>query len=691
MKKRKTVVTSALPYANGPIHLGHLVEYIQTDIYVRFLKLIGENVIYCCADDTHGTPIEISASKEGIPPEELIERYYNEHLRDFKDFHIKFDSYYTTNSPENKYFSDLVFTRLKENGDIVEKEVELTYCENCKRFLPDRYIKGVCPKCKAEDQYGDNCEKCNSTYSPTDLIKPYCTLCMAPPTLKRTNHYFFKLNKYEDKLSKWLKENKRLQKEIINYILNWIKEGLKDWDITRDPPYFGFKIVGEVDKYYYVWVDAPIGYITSTKKYCEESGDDFDTYWINENGRVIHFIGKDIIYHHFLFWPAMLMGSGFNLPENIFVHGFLTINKEKMSKSRGTFITARNYLEKLDPNYLRFYYASNISRSISDIDLDFDDFRDKINSQLIGNFCNLANRSISFLKKNLEGKIGKVSSYPHDEVIKAKIAKINDLYLKCEFRSVIREIMEIGDIGNKFLQDSEPWKVIRENKEKAREILSNCISIVYRLCILLKPIIPELCEKLEGQLNFPDLTWSDIERDFSNHEIKDPYPLIPRIEKVDLIQKDPFSFLDLRVAEIIEVQPHINADKLMVLKIRIGENLRQIVAGIREHYSPEELEGKKVIVLANLKPTKIRNIKSEGMLLAVKNEKDLGLLYTKAEVGSRVWVSGIEYDGTLSINESLFQKINIIAKKGKVFYKEKILKADDEDIFVDKDIEGIVK
>ncbi|MDY6862017.1 MAG: methionine--tRNA ligase [Thermodesulfobacteriota bacterium] len=692
MAKQKTVVTSALPYANGPIHLGHLIEYIQTDIYVRFLRLTGGDVIYCCADDTHGTPIEISSLKEGISPEELIKRYYNEHIEDFKDFHIKFDSYYSTNSPENKYFSDLIFTKLKENGDIIEKEVKLTYCEHCKRFLPDRYIKGICPRCKSENQYGDNCEKCNSTYNPIDLIKPCCVICMSPPTLKEVKHYFFALKRYEDKLYKWLTQNKRLQKEITNYVINWIKDGLRDWDITRDPPYFGFKIKGEVDKYYYVWLDAPIGYIASTKKYCQDTGDDFDSYWLQENGRIIHFIGKDIIYFHFLFWPAMLMGSGFNLPENIFVHGFLTINKEKMSKSRGTFITAREYLEKFDPNYLRFYYASNISRSISDIDFDLYDFRDKINSHLIGNFCNLAYRSLSFLKKNLEGKIGRISPYPYDEIIKAKITKIKDLYAQCEFRSVIKEIMEIGDIGNKFLQESEPWKVIKKDKEKAREILSYCIKLVFQLCILLRPIIPELCGKLERQLNFGNLIWSDLERSLTGHEIKEPHPLISRIEKVELIKEDPFSSLDLRVAEIIEARPHINADKLIVLKVNAGEGgVRQIVAGIRGYYSVKELEKKKIIILANLKSTKIRGVKSEGMLLAVNNQEDLGILSTKAVIGSRIEVAGIKYDGTSRIHAQQFQKINILAKEGKVYYKDKSLLADNEDIFVEKNIEGIVK
>ncbi|RMF07194.1 methionine--tRNA ligase, partial [Candidatus Woesearchaeota archaeon] len=362
---RPVLVTSALPYANGSIHIGHLVEYIQTDIWVRFLKLIGKNAIYCCADDTHGAPIEINASKQGISPEELIAKYYKEHTEDFSKFLIKFDSYYSTNSPENRHYAELIFSRLKEGGHIVTKEEEHTYCEHCKRFLPDRYVKGKCPKCGAEDQYGDVCEKCNATYSTVDLVDPYCVLCKNPPVRKKSRHYYFRLSHFSDFLRDWISSNKELQPEVRNHVLSWIDEGLDDWCISRDGPYFGFKIPGEENKYFYVWLDAPIGYISSTANYCKTHGNkcSAEDYWTGNKADIYHFIGKDIIYFHLLFWPAMLKASGFNLPRNVFVHGFLTVNHEKMSKSRGTFLTAREFLEFGNPEHLRYYYAANLSRS----------------------------------------------------------------------------------------------------------------------------------------------------------------------------------------------------------------------------------------------------------------------------------------------------------------------------------------
>ena len=404
--KKKILITSALPYANGPIHLGHMVEYIQTDIFARFLRLIGEHVIYCCADDSHGTPIEIAAMKKGILPEQLIDEMHKEHLQDFTDFQIKFDSYHSTNSKENKRFSDLIFNELKKKDLIYQKEVELTYCNKCGRFLPDRYVKGKCPKCGADDQYGDVCEKCKAAYSTTDLIEPFCAICGTAPVKKKSVHYFFQLSKCSKQIKDWLDKNKNLQQEVKNYVLNWIKEGLKDWDITRDGPYFGFKIPGEEDKYYYVWLDAPIGYIASTEYYCThlaKGKERVEEYW--KDGRIIHFIGKDIIYFHFLFWPAMLMNSGFALPEDIVVHGYLVANKEKMSKSRGTFFTARDYLNVLPPDYLRFYYAANLSKTMSDIDLDFNDIKSRANNELVADLGNFVYRVLSFVNKNFDSTL----------------------------------------------------------------------------------------------------------------------------------------------------------------------------------------------------------------------------------------------------------------------------------------------
>ena len=533
-KEKKILVTSALPYANGPIHIGHLVEYIQTDIYVRFLRLGGKKIIYCCADDTHGAPIQINASKQGISPEELIAYYYKEHTEDFEKFYISFDSYYSTNSPENKKFSDLIFSRLKDKGDIYLKRVELTYCPQCQRFLPDRYVKGVCPRCGASDQYGDNCEVCNATYATTDLANAYCVICQASPIRKESDHYFFRLSNYTDRLQAWLNGNNQLQAEIKNYILKWIEAGLKDWDITRDAPYFGFQILDDPNKNYYVWLDAPIGYMASTQNYCQKHGDDFDSYWVNDTGEIIHFIGKDIIYFHFLFWPAMLMGSGFRLPDNIVVHGFLTVNKQKMSKSRGTFITAREYWQKTNPSYLRFYLAFNLSRNITDIDFDLNDFKDRINSELLGNFANLANRSLNFLKNKLGGKI----DVPEDEyytLVQQKIPLIMKAYENCEFRAAIRGILDISDFANKYLQQREPWKVIKESPEEAGRIISTCVHWVRDLGILLKPVIPMICQELETQLNVSELTLQDLEKNIAGHSIGQPKPLVQRIEHLDFV------------------------------------------------------------------------------------------------------------------------------------------------------------
>lgn len=519
-----------------PFTLGHLVEYIQTDIYVRFLRLSGKQVIYCCADDTHGAPIEINASKLGIPPEELIDKYYKEHTEDFEKFQISFDSYYSTNSPENKEFSDLVFSRLRDGGDIYQKVIELTYCPECKRFLPDRYVKGTCPRCGSADQYGDNCEICNATYATTELIDPYCAICHATPVRNESEHYFFRLSNYTDRLRSWLTENKNLQDEIKNYILNWVESGLKDWDITRDAPYFGFQILDDPSKYYYVWLDAPIGYMASTRHYCQAHGDDFDSYWVNDTGRIIHFIGKDIIYFHFLFWPAVLMGSGFRLPDNILVHGFLTVNKEKMSKSRGTFITAREYWQKADPSYLRFYFAAGLSRNITDIDFDLNDFKDRINSELLGNVANLANRSLNFLKNKLGGEL----TLPEEEyqtLAQQKIPSILEAYRNCEFRSAMRGILEISDYANKYFQHSEPWKVIKESRDKASQIVSTCVHWVRDLAVLLKPVIPSICQELESQLNLPPLKLEDLEKTMDGHVIGSPQPLVKRIEELDLISR----------------------------------------------------------------------------------------------------------------------------------------------------------
>jgi len=506
---KKILVTSALPYANGPIHVGHLVEYIQTDIFVRFLKLTGKDAVYICADDTHGTPIEINAKKAGVKPEEFVEKWHKEHQEDFKSFLIEFDSYYSTDSEENKKFAEHFFNTLKEKGLIYKLKIKVMYCEKCKRALPDRFVRGTCPKCDAEDQYGDICEKCGEKYEPTELVSPRCAECGEEPVLKDSEHYFFKLSKFSDKLKKWLEEHEELQPEIKNYVLNWIKEGLMDWDISRDGPYFGFKIPGEEDKYFYVWLDAPIGYVSSTENYCKGKNlDVLKDYWQSKDCDIVHFIGKDIIYFHFLFWPAMLMGVDFNLPKNMVVHGFLTVNKEKMSKSKGTFYTAKEFIEKYkNPEYLRFYFAKGLSKKMSDLDLNLELFKEEVNNELVANISNFCYRVLSFAEK----LGGEIKDFDDDKVIKeieAKFSIIKEAYEDYNFKKALAEILAVSALGNAYFQGKEPWKL--EDEEEKRKVITLCVNIIKNLGILIKPIMPEFSKGVEEQLGLEDLSWDDL-------------------------------------------------------------------------------------------------------------------------------------------------------------------------------------
>lgn len=689
-KEQKIIVTSALPYANGPIHIGHLVEYIQTDIFVRFLKLIGKNAVYCCADDTHGTPIEVKAKDLRIKPEELIAKFSKEHQEDFKNFHIEFDSYYSTNSKENKYFSDIIFERLKKKSLIYTKEIDVTYCEHCKRTLPDRYVKGKCPKCKADDQYGDVCEACNAAYDTTDLIEPYCIICKNSPIRKKSTHYFFKLSNLSGFLEKWIKGNKNLQQEIKNFVLNWIKEGLEDWDISRDGPYFGFNIPGEDDKYYYVWLDAPIGYISSLANYLGKDAKKAEKAW-NES-RIIHFIGKDITYFHFLFWPAMLHASGFNLPESIFVHGFLTVNKEKMSKSRGTFFTAKEFLEKYDAEHLRYYYANVLSKKLADIDLNFNEFKERINNELVGNLGNFCYRIISFVNKNFDGQIKNIGLNKEiiDEINK-KIKIIEKHYNELNFNAAVNEILLISDIGNKYFQKNEPWALVKKDKAKAQEICGLCLNIAKNLSILIQPVLPKFSEELQKQLNIKDikeLKWKDIGFSLKNHKIGKGEILVKKIEEAE---EEDFP-LNLKVAEIIEVKDHPDADKLYVAQINLGKEKRQLVAGLKEHYSKDELKGKKIIIVTNLKHAKLRGIESQGMLLAAENNKGaVGLLTVKnSEPGSDVKFGNLK-NSNKEISFDNFQKLKIEAKEGKIWFNGLELKTDKEAVSVEKVKDGKVR
>lgn len=689
----KTLITAALIYANGPVHLGHLVEYIQTDIYTRFLKLNGINAIYCCADDTHGTPIEVSAMKAGLAPEEFIKKWYHEHVKDFSGFLIHFDSYYTTHSKENENFTNIIFRNLKQNGYIYKKIIKQLYCGKCRRFLPDRFVRGVCPKCMAEDQYGDVCEICGSAYKPTDLKNPHCDICKSRPVLKDSDHYFFKLGAFSDRLREWLKSNESLQSDIKNYVLSWVDKGLEDWCVSRDSPYFGFKIPGEKDKYFYVWLDAPIGYIASTENYCRNRGCTAMDYWKSKHSKIIHFIGKDIAYFHLIFWPAVLMGAGFKTPNNVVVHGFLTVNGEKMSKSRGTFITGREYLDILDPEFLRYHYASNLTHSTSDIDLSFSDFQNKINNELIGNIANFCYRTLSFIHKYADGKIGKIGSKNRDLMT---LERVNDLvraiekkYHEFAFREVMKNAIEISNMGNRYFQENEPWKLAKEDKERMSEVLAVSANIAKKLAIVLKPVLPRFSEKIAKSMNLNDLEWNDLKEYTEDHKLGKPEMLFKRIEKIEF--SNPFATLDLRVAKIERVEDIAGSEKLYLLHTNLGTEKRKLVAGLKGIYSKKELKGKNIVVICNMKKAKFKDIESEGMLLAADDGKNIGLLFSKDKPGSNVFIDGMEKRPAKEMSMKDFSKLDLKSKGGKVYYKDKTLKTKAGEISVDKKIEGKVR
>jgi len=667
---RKIVVTSALPYANGPIHIGHLVEYLQTDIWVRFQKMCGNECLYFCADDTHGTPVMISARAAGISPEELIEQMYKEHKADFDRFYIEFDNYYSTHSPENKYFSELIFNRLNEAGSIVTRDVEQTYCENCKMSLPDRFVRGTCPRCKAENQYGDSCEVCSGTYQPVDLINPQCATCGNTPTLQTSKHYFFKLADYEQQL-KDLIASGHTQKSVSNKLDEWFKAGLKDWDISRDGPYFGFKIPGEQNKFFYVWLDAPIGYMASAKNYCDRRGLDFDKIWNSTEYELFHFIGKDIMYFHALFWPAMLIGAGIKTADKLFVHGFLTVNGEKMSKSRGTFIRASTYVKHLSPEYLRYYYASKLNDNIEDIDLRFEDFINKTNSNLVGKFANLASRSGPMLTKKLDGQLGRLDDRGIELINKltAEKDRIIEDYENLKYAAAVRRITTLADEANRYVEQNQPWVTIKTDPEKTRTTLTAVINAVRILTIYLKPILPKYAEKVEQFLNVDRLSFEDIDTVLENHKINDFKRLVERIdeEQVNAMTEESkegprpaesqtqipqptaadsaepfkpectiedFAKIDMRIAKVIKAEAVEGADKLLRLDLDVGGPEKTVLAAIAKAYKPEELTDKIVIYLANLKPRQMRFGLSEGMILAVgTGGKDIFML--SADAGAR--------------------------------------------------------
>ncbi|OHB50100.1 MAG: methionine--tRNA ligase [Planctomycetes bacterium GWF2_41_51] len=646
---RKIVVTSALPYANGPIHIGHLVEYLQTDIWVRFQKANGNQCLYFCADDTHGTPIMISARNEGIQPEDLIKRIYAEHTQDFAKFHVQFDNFYSTHSDENRQLSSQIFKSLSDKGSIVKNEIEQAYCEKDNMFLPDRFIRGTCPKCKSENQYGDSCDNCGATYQPTDLINPVCSNCGTKPVIKKSIHYFFRLADFQQQL-KDLMASGYTGKSVANKLDEWFSAGLKDWDISRDGPYFGFKIPGEENKFFYVWLDAPIGYIASCKNYCDKNGLDFDKVWNGEEYELYHFIGKDIMYFHALFWPAMLMGSGFKVAKRLFVHGFLTVNGVKMSKSKGTFIKASTYAKYLDPEYLRYYYASKLTDGVDDIDLNLEDFVAKVNSDLVGKLANLASRSVPMLGK-LGGMLGSVDAAGKELVNQLAAAKqqiIND-YEKLDYASVIRQITALADIANRYVEVNQPWATLKTDAEKTRTTLTVILNAVKVLAIYLKPVLPVFVEKIEKILGVAAMTFADVESLLENKKINEYVRLAERVEKqkVDAMveesksesvvnnnqveQKplvtldepleaectiDDFKKVDLRVAKVLLAEKVAGADKLLHLELDIGGITKNVFAGVSQAYQPEQLVGRLVICCANLQPRKMKFGVSEGMVLA---------------------------------------------------------------------------
>ncbi|ATG92458.1 methionine--tRNA ligase [Methylomonas koyamae] len=658
MSKRKILVTSALPYANGPIHLGHLVEYIQTDIWVRFQKQRGHECFYVCADDTHGTPIMLRADKEGITPEQLIADVEKQHRADFAEFGVGFDQYHSTHSSENREFSALIYQRLRAGGHISQRSITQAYDPKKNMFLPDRFIKGECPKCGAADQYGDSCEACGATYSPTELKNAVSAISGERPIEKESEHYFFELGHFEQMLREWTTAG-HLQPEVANKMAEWLENGLQQWDISRDAPYFGFEIPDAPGKYFYVWLDAPIGYMASFKHLCDRLGLNFDSFWQKDSdAELYHFIGKDIIYFHALFWPAMLTGADFRTPSAVFAHGFLTVNGEKMSKSRGTFIKARTYLDHLNPEYLRYYFAAKLGAGVDDIDLNFDDFCLRVNSDLVGKVVNIASRCAGFIHKRFAGLLSNTCAEPalFQQFVDANTA-IAELYERREFGKAMREIMALADKANQYIDEKKPWVIAKEEGKDAElhDACSMGINLFRMLVVYLRPVIPALAANAESFLNIPPQAWPDVVEPLLGHQINAFTPLMTRVEpdkiaaiveasKENLektppvkpksakaeasapaagiepianpIEIDDFAKIDLRVARIVKAEAVEGAEKLLQLTVDLGNETRNIFAGIKSAYTPEQLEGKLTVVVANLQPRKMRFGTSEGMVLA---------------------------------------------------------------------------
>ena len=667
-QKRRILVTSALPYANGPIHIGHLVEYIQTDIWARFQKMRGHECWYVCADDTHGTPIMLRAQKEGITPEALIDRVWHEHKADFDGFHIGFDNYYTTNSDETRHYAYDIFRKLEAAGLIEVRAIEQFYDPVKEMFLPDRFIKGECPKCHAPDQYGDSCESCGAAYQPTDLISPYSAVSGAEPVRRQSDHFFFRLSdpRCVQFLSDWIVPP-QVQREAANKLREWLESGLTDWDISRDAPYFGFEIPGHLGKYFYVWLDAPIGYMGSFRNLCDRQGVDFDAFWDAEKSRdagteVYHFIGKDILYFHALFWPAELEHAGYRPPSGVFAHGFLTVDGQKMSKSRGTFIKAGTYLDHLNPEYLRYYFAAKLGSGVDDIDLNLEDFAQRVNSDLVGKLVNIASRCAGFITKRFNGELSAELSEPalFDEFVAAGDA-IAAAYEGREYNRAVREIMALADRANQYIDDGKPWVIAKQAgcESELQAICSTGLNLFRVLMGYLRPILPATAEAAESFLGISPLDWDDIATPLLGHHINKFKPLMTRVDAkqtqavidasredleasrpephsqarhgehqqhafhpiAETIKIDDFARIDLRVARIVEASGVEGADKLLRLTLDIGSETRTVFAGIKAAYDAESLKGRLTVMVANLAPRKMRFGVSEGMVLAASDDR----------------------------------------------------------------------
>jgi len=648
--QRKILVTSALPYANGAIHLGHMLEYIQTDIWARFQRARGHECYFAWADDAHGTPVMLWARAEGKPPEELIDMMNEEHKRDFRDFGISFDNYSSTHSEFNREIVEHIYRQLDAAGHIDRRAIRQLYDEQEGMFLPDRFIRGTCPKCGTPDQYGDSCESCGSTYAPTDLIEPRSAVSGSTPVMRESEHYFFRLSDFEAPLRKWMASG-ALQPEIANKLEEWFTDGLRDWDISRDAPYFGFRIPGTEDKYFYVWVDAPVGYVASFRELCEREGLDFDAWWLpGSDAEVHHFIGKDIVYFHTLFWPAMLMGAGFRTPTAVYAHGFLTVDGAKMSKSRGTFIRARTYLDHLNPDYLRYYFAAKLGPGTGDIDLNLDDFVQRVNADVVGKVVNIASRCAGFIQRHFGGRLADTLPRPelYADFVRAR-ERIAAEYEARNYQSAMRGIMALADEANRYIDEEKPWQQIKEaGRESAvHGVCTQGINLFRVLITYLAPVLPFTASRAADFLGVSVADWPAVDEPLLGIPLNTFQPLLTRIDPVKVqaviedskeslqpaaaagtapapeiatiepeITIDDFARVDLRIARIVAAESVEGADKLLRLTLDIGNGTRTVFAGIRSAYQPADLEGRLTVMVANLKPRKMRFGVSEGMVLA---------------------------------------------------------------------------